>query len=258
MIEGLEPVSPDEVAALAADIRTWLEVHQASGALHPTAPLPRVEPPPDRPSRQKQGSPTQPVSIGLAGVRDELGECRRCGLCEQRRNIVFGAGSESADIVFVGEGPGFHEDQKGEPFAGAAGELLTRIINTMLRLDRSDVYIANVVKCRPPGNRNPEPGEVAACSPFLRKQLAVIQPKIVVALGRFAIQTLLDTEDSVGHLRGTAHPFDGAVLVPTYHPADLLKNPADKRKVMEDMMLVRSEYERITGRTLPPALRRGR
>jgi len=188
-------------------------------------------------------------------VRDELGDCNRCGLCRQRRHIVFGVGSETADIVFVGEGPGYHEDQQGEPFVGNAGELLTRIINNVLRLERSDVYICNVVKCRPPNNRNPEPDEVAACSPFLRKQLAVIQPKVVVALGRFAIQTLLGSTESVGRLRGTAHPYEGAVLVPTYHPAYLLRNPADKRKTMQDMMLVRAEYERATGNALPPVLR---
>ena len=190
-------------------------------------------------------------------MRQDLGDCQRCGLCTQRKNIVFGVGSESADIVFVGEGPGFHEDMQGEPFVGAAGELLTRIINNVLRLDRSDVYICNVVKCRPPENRNPAPDEVAACSPFLRQQLAVIQPKIVVALGRFAIQTLLGTQESVGRLRGTAHPFEGAVLIPTYHPAYLLRNPADKRKTMQDMMLVRSEFERLTGVALPPVARRG-
>lgn len=139
---------------------------------------------------------------------------------------------------------------------GAAGELLDKIIENVLRLDRSEVYIANVVKCRPPGNRNPEPAEVAACSPFLEAQLRAISPKVVVALGRFAIQTLLRSDESVGTLRGTAHPFgDGATLVPTYHPAYLLRNPADKRKTLADMMIVRGEYERMTGRPLPPVLR---
>ncbi|MCO4770905.1 MAG: uracil-DNA glycosylase [Deltaproteobacteria bacterium] len=215
------------------------------------------------PASKRPGLPlaepqAKPVGSTLTEVRAELGDCRRCGLCQARSNIVFGVGSETADIVFVGEGPGFHEDRQGEPFVGESGELLTRIINNVLRLDRSDVYICNVVKCRPPQNRNPEPAEVAACSPFLRAQLAVIKPKIVVALGRFAIQTLLGSTDSVGRLRGTAHPFEGAVLVPTYHPAYLLRNPADKRKTMQDMMLVRSEFERITGAPLPPVQRRQR
>jgi uracil-DNA glycosylase len=169
---------------------------------------------------------------------------------------VFGVGNAKADIVFVGEGPGYHEDQQGEPFVGAAGELLTRIITNVLRLQRDDVYIANVLKCRPPNNRNPEPDEVAACSPFLHKQLDAIQPVVVVALGRFAIQTLLQNNASVGRLRGRAHPFRGAVLVPTYHPAYLLRNPADKRKTMDDMLLVRAEYERISGKALAAPLSR--
>ncbi len=260
-----EPVAPEEVADLAADLRTWLEVHRSFAALQPTAPLPAAPAPaplPAAPAPAHRATPSPPSGAGplrtLGAVRDELGDCRRCGLCATRRNIVFGTGSETADIVFVGEGPGFHEDQQGEPFVGAAGELLTRIIQNVLRLERSDVYICNVVKCRPPENRNPEPDEVAACSPFLRAQLAVIQPRIVVALGRFAIQTLLDTQRSVTSLRGQAHPFEGAVLIPTYHPAYLLRNPADKRKTMDDMLLVREHYARLTGRELPPVVRRGR
>lgn len=249
-----QPISADEVTDLAADVRTWLEVHRSHGAYQPTGALPVLAAPAAQPRAPSGHGGAQ----GLAAVREELGDCQRCGLCSTRNNIVFGEGSENADIVFVGEGPGFHEDQSGAPFVGAAGELLTRIINNVLRLDRSDVYICNVVKCRPPENRNPEPGEVSACSPFLRQQLAVIQPKIVVALGRFAIQTLLGTQDSVTRLRGTAHPFDGAVLIPTYHPAYLLRNPADKRKTMDDMMLVRAEYERATGRALPAVARKAR
>ncbi len=267
MKENSEPVSAHEVASLAADLRTWLEVHQSNGALHPTAPLPKLAPTPaaepsvkaarhgsapGRPSKQS------PAPMDLAGVRAELGECHRCNLSKGRRKIVFGSGSATADIVFVGEGPGFHEDQQGEPFVGAAGDLLNRIIENVLRLNRADVYIANVVKCRPPGNRNPEPAEVTACSPFLRKQLGVIEPKIIVALGRFAMQTLLNTDEPVGRLRGKSHPFHGAALIPTYHPAYLLRNPADKRKTMQDMMLVRSEYERLTGVTLPPVARPSR
>ena len=302
-----EPVSLDEVADLSADVRTWLEVHRASGALNPTTPAPqsvaraarahaeasttksrggssfagasaggRVQPPrlsggdavdrhrptptPDSPAGSAQDRRATPAlhSVSLAAVQEELGECRRCGLCQTRTNIVFGAGSENADIVFVGEGPSDQDDQQGEPFVGEAGELLTRIINNVLRLERSDVYICNVIKCRPPDKRRPEPEEVAACSPFLRKQLGVLQPKVVVALGRFALQALLGTAQPVGHSRGTAHPFGSAVLVPTEDPAYLLRNPADKRKTMQDMMLVRAEYERATGMSLKPVLRRQR
>lgn len=292
-----EAVHPSEVASLVADVRTWLEVHQAGGAHHPTGPAPRMpelprvaapsrpappraQAPASRPPQPRfadaptrDPAPRRPVAPApanapapsqgapapggaLAAIREELGDCRRCGLCAGRKNIVFGVGAENADIVFVGEGPGFHEDKQGIPFVGAAGELLDKIIENVLRLDRSEVYIANVVKCRPPGNRNPEPAEVAACSPFLEAQLRAISPKVVVALGRFAIQTLLRSDESVGTLRGTAHPFgDGATLVPTYHPAYLLRNPADKRKTLADMMIVRGEYERMTGRPLPPVLR---
>ena len=288
-----EPVAPEEVAALAADVRSWLSDHRGLGASIPTAPVPERLRPAARPSRPKpQSSPGPPASRGsdsrppgrrisrpapppspllrrrseapprgvgspaLAAIRQDLGDCRRCKLAPLRTNLVYGVGDPSARIVFVGEGPGYHEDQQGEPFVGAAGELLTRIINNVLRLDRSDVYITNVIKCRPPGNRNPEPDEVAACAPFLHRQLDAIGPAVVVALGRFAIQTLLGSDASVGSLRGRAHPFRGAVLVPTYHPAYLLRNPADKRKTMEDMLLVRSEFERITGAALPPPLSR--
>jgi len=188
----------------------------------------------------------------LAAVEEELGVCFRCKLHKRRTNIVFGVGSETADVVFVGEGPGYHEDRLGEPFVGKAGELLTRIIENVLRLRRQDVYICNVVKCRPPNNRDPQPDEVAACSPFLWKQLDVMKPAVVVGLGRFAVQTLLETTGAIGRLRGRVHPFRDACLVPTYHPAYLLRNPGDKRKVFQDMLLVRQEYEKRTGRALPP------
>ena len=234
-------------------------------------PPPRREGPPPRqggggrfadlplggPSRGRPPAPAKGVgSPALQAIRTDLGDCTRCKLAPLRTNIVFGVGNPKADIVFVGEGPGYHEDRQGELFVGAAGELLTRIITNVLRLDRSDVYIANVLKCRPPNNRNPEPDEVAACAPFLHRQLDSIEPVVVVALGRFAIQCLLQSTDSVGRLRGRAHPFRGAVLVPTYHPAYLLRNPADKRKTMQDMLLVRSEFARISGRELPPPLSR--
>jgi uracil-DNA glycosylase len=188
----------------------------------------------------------------LASVENELGVCFRCKLHKGRTNIVFGVGSETADVVFVGEGPGYHEDRLGEPFVGKAGDLLTRIIENVLRLQRDDVYICNVVKCRPPNNRDPEPDEVAACSPYLWKQLEVMKPAVVVGLGRFAVQTLLETRTSIGRLRGSVHAFRDACLVPTYHPAYLLRNPDDKRKVFQDMLLVRQEYEKRTGRALPP------
>lgn len=192
----------------------------------------------------------------LGALRAEIGDCRRCKLAPGRTNLVFGVGPERAEILFVGEGPGFHEDRKGEPFVGEAGALLDNIIERVLRLDRSQVYIANVVKCRPPNNRDPEPDEVAACSPFLHRQVQLVQPKVVVGLGRFAVQSLLGVQAPISKLRGQAHPYGDAVLVPTFHPAYLLRNPQDKRLTMDDMKLVRAEYERATGRALPPPLRR--
>ena len=190
-------------------------------------------------------------------MRDDLGDCTRCGLHQGRSHIVFGAGNPHADIVFVGEGPGYYEDKQGVPFVGKAGELLDRIITNVLRLDRQDVYICNVLKCRPPNNRDPEPQEIARCSPFLHRQLAAIAPKVVVGLGRFAVNNLLGTAGSLGRARGTVHPLRSGVLVATYHPAYLLRNPEDKGKTMQDMKLVRSEYERATGRALPPPRRGG-
>jgi DNA polymerase len=192
----------------------------------------------------------------LRAIRADLGDCRRCALHRSRKNIVFGVGNPQAEVVLVGEGPGANEDIQGEPFVGDAGALLDRIVGNVLRLARDQVYICNVVKCRPPGNRDPEPDEVAACSPFLWRQIDAIGPRVVIALGRFAAQCLLQTDAPISRLRGRAHPFRGAVLVPTFHPAYLLRNPGDKRKTLEDMMIVRAEYERITGRSLPRPLSR--
>jgi DNA polymerase len=161
-------------------------------------------------------------------------------LCRQRHCIVFGAGNPKARLVFVGEGPGREEDRQGEPFVGAAGELLTRIIQA-IKMTREEVYIGNIVKCRPPGNRNPLPEEIETCLPFLKRQLAVIQPDFIVALGKVAAQTLLETEVPISRLRGRFHLFEGIRLMPTYHPAYLLRNPAKKRDVWEDMKLLMKE-----------------
>lgn len=181
--------------------------------------------------------PRQGKEPTLDQVREALGECRRCGLCEGRRNIVFGNGDEGAELVFVGEGPGGEEDQQGLPFVGAAGQLLDKMIEAM-GYRRSEVYVCNVVKCRPPGNRNPLPEEVAACEPFLVGQIRAIRPKAIVALGKFAAQTLLRTDDPITRLRGSWHEYEGIPLMPTFHPAYLLRSPAEKRKAWEDLQLV--------------------
>ena len=170
----------------------------------------------------------------LADIQDDLGACTRCGLCRQRTHIVFGEGDPHASLVFVGEGPGFEEDRSGRPFVGAAGQLLDRIIAAM-NLSREKVYIANIVKCRPPGNRNPEADEIACCLPFLKRQLAAIQPKAICALGSVAARTLLETEMPISRLRGRFHTVMGIPLMPTYHPAYLLRNPEHKREVWADV-----------------------
>ncbi|MFC1829668.1 uracil-DNA glycosylase [Thermodesulfobacteriota bacterium] len=173
----------------------------------------------------------------LEDIRIDLGDCQRCRLCKGRKNIVFGEGDASARLVFVGEGPGYDEDQQGEPFVGAAGRLLTRII-TAIELSRSQVYICNIVKCRPPGNRNPAEDEVAACLPFLNRQIASIAPDFICALGAVAARTLLDVQDPISKLRGRFHDYNGIPVLPTYHPAYLLRNPDRKRDVWEDMKVL--------------------
>src|SRR5205823_7392240 len=175
----------------------------------------------------------------LAAVRTDIGDCTRCKLHRLgRQRIVFGVGNPSADLMFVGEAPGHDEDVQGIPFVGRAGQLLTKIIEA-IGLTRDDVYIANVIKCRPPENRNPEQDEVDTCEPFLFAQVDVIKPKVIVALGTFAARALLRTLDPISRLRGRVYDYRGAKLIPTFHPAYLLRNPAAKREVWEDMKVVR-------------------
>ena len=176
----------------------------------------------------------------LDDIRTDIGPaCMRCKLCSLGRSqIVFGVGHPKARLMFVGEAPGEDEDRKGEPFVGRAGQLLTKIIEA-IGLSREQVYIANVIKCRPPANRNPEPDEVATCEPFLFRQIDVIQPKVIVPLGKFAAQSLLKTMDPITRLRGRQFDYRGAVLIPTFHPAYLLRNPSAKREVWDDMKKVR-------------------
>jgi uracil-DNA glycosylase family 4 len=190
--------------------------------------------------------PAEPVKVfasaeqALAAVRAELGEdCSRCKLhALGRSRIVFGVGNPDADLMFVGEAPGADEDLQGEPFVGRAGQLLTKIIEA-INLRRQDVYIANVIKCRPPGNRNPEPDEVEQCEPFLFRQIDIVKPKVVVALGKFAAQSLLRSTEPITRLRGREYKYRDAILMPTYHPAYLLRNPSAKRDVWNDMKRVR-------------------
>jgi uracil-DNA glycosylase len=175
------------------------------------------------------------AAAALAAIREDIGDCTRCKLHGLgRTQIVFGVGNPAADLMFVGEAPGADEDIQGEPFVGRAGQLLTKIIEA-IGLRREDVFIANVLKCRPPGNRNPEPDEVVQCEPFLLRQIDVVKPKVIVALGKFAAQCLLKTNAPITRLRGQEFKYRDAVLIPTYHPAYLLRTPSAKREVWEDM-----------------------
>jgi len=180
---------------------------------------------------------------GLASVREELGDCQRCGLGRLRHNLVFGEGNPRAELVFVGEAPGADEDAQGRPFVGQAGQLLTKIIAAM-GFKREEVYICNILKCRPPGNRNPQPDEIDACEPFLIRQLQAIGPRVICAMGTFAAHTLLKSEAPISVLRGRFHTYQGIPLMPTYHPAYLLRNQGAKRQVWEDLKLVMKVLEK--------------
>ncbi len=187
-----------------------------------------------QPTQTLKHSSTQTL---LNSIKQEIGDCKRCKLCKGRKNIVFGVGNPNAELMFVGEGPGADEDEQGEPFVGRAGQLLTKIIQAM-GLKREDVYIANCVKCRPPNNRNPEPDELETCMPFLTKQIEAIKPKIIVCLGATAAKDILKTEVPISKLRGKFLDWNGYKLMPTFHPAFLLRNPNMKRPVWEDMQKV--------------------
>src|SRR4030095_6819913 len=210
-------------------------------------PVEPIEPKePKEPTELLPSEPTEPHEpieprIALQEIRDELGvDCSRCKLhALGRTQVVFGVGNPNADLMFVGEAPGADEDIQGEPFVGRAGQLLTKIIEA-IGLRREDVYIDNVIKCRPPGNRNPEPDEVAQCQPFLFRQIDTIRPRVIVALGTFAAHALLGTDAPISRIRGREHPFRHDAILPTYHPAYLRRNPSAKRDVWEDMKKVRA------------------
>lgn len=214
------------------------------------APHGRLEaaPPSQPPTIGDASSPGVTVSAQDSGepprldeVRRTLGDCKRCKLCSGRKNLVFGVGNPKARLVFVGEGPGAEEDNQGIPFVGAAGQLLTKMISAM-GYTRDEVYICNVVKCRPPGNRNPEPDEIQACQPFLEAQLDAIRPSVIIALGKFAAQTLLRSDTPITRLRGHWREYVGVPLMPTFHPAYLLRNPAEKKAAWADLQAVMARF----------------
>ncbi|MFP4347080.1 MAG: uracil-DNA glycosylase [Thermodesulfobacteriota bacterium] len=201
----------------------------------------RKDSPAESNSREKPKTRSESIRPEfLKDIQGDLGDCRRCKLCERRTHIVFGTGNAEARLMFVGEGPGRDEDLQGEPFVGAAGRLLTKIIQA-IQLTREEVYIANIIKCRPPGNRNPEPEEIRTCYPFLERQIQAIRPEFICALGSFAARTLLSTTQPISRLRGRFHDYKGIKVVPTFHPAFLLRNPERKRDVWEDMKMLMRE-----------------
>ena len=272
---GTPPVSAAQATLqqLLDGARAYLEYQQSTGVdafprRLPTAPPPRaaepvaaVNQPASLPPVARGGNPSNPptkvaapsgdlfVASGvrrattLEELRVELGDCQRCKLSPGRTNIVFGVGNPQATLMFVGEGPGRDEDLQAEPFVGRAGQLLTEIITKGMQLRRADVYIANVIKCRPPENRNPEPDEIAACRPFLERQIEIVHPKVIVALGTFAAQTVLALRLPISRLRGHWYDYQGIKVMPTLHPAYLLRNPDDKRLVWEDIKMVLRELE---------------
>ena len=207
----------ENINELISDLKTYLEYLKGMGIVSLPA------------SEMKADEPSQSTMITLEDVRKELGDCKRCKLHRGRKTIVFGEGNEKATLMLIGEGPGYDEDVQGRPFVGKAGQLLTKILQS-INLPREEVYIANIIKCRPPQNRNPEPDEIQSCHPFLMKQIRVIQPKIICALGTFSAQTLLKTETKITALRGKLFDLEGIKVMPTYHPAFLLRNPDTKER----------------------------
>lgn len=226
----------------ARALRQHLELYRAAGW---DPPLRRPQPPTpltaklERPAGSSAPAAVAAVSTAerLTPLREEVAACTRCGLCQSRTNTVFGVGNPDARLMFVGEGPGHEEDRQGEPFVGRAGQLLDKII-TAMHLQRENVYIGNIVKCRPPQNRNPAPDEVGACRPYLDQQIEIVAPEVIVALGSVAARVLLGVDQPIGRLRARFHDFRGIAVMPTYHPAYLLRTPSDKRKVWEDMQQV--------------------
>ena len=221
-----------------------LESWERPGPVPQRAPAPVPETPPPSPSGAVAPvrAPADSTEKGkrsptLDEVRSVLGECTRCPLSETRRTIVFGEGNPDARLMFVGEGPGGEEDRQGRPFVGAAGRLLTKIIEAM-GFSRQDVYIANIIKCRPPQNRNPRPGEIETCYPFLQQQIEAIAPEVICALVKFAAQTLLGTETPISRLRGRFHDYRGIPVMPTFHPAFLLRNADRKRDTWNDIQQI--------------------
>lgn len=231
----------DAAAAHVADVARMAEAFDAPPPLDPTRP---VAPAPRQSSPAQQSREAAIAQMPWAELAQSVAGCTACGLCETRTNTVFGVGDVRAEWMLVGEAPGENEDLQGEPFVGQAGKLLDNMLAALGMARGRNVYIANVLKCRPPGNRNPEPDEVAQCEPYLKRQIALIKPKVIVVLGRFAAQSLLRSTTPIGKLRGAVHQYEGIPVVVTYHPAYLLRTTTDKARAWEDLCLAREVHER--------------
>jgi uracil-DNA glycosylase len=285
------PAAPPDRATLLASLRDYVEQIREEGleglegrsaastvsAKTPAAPARAIAeasrpsaPPPPTPSpvsaTRVTAAPAQSApgelfylypdlekTADLAALREFIGECTRCKLAPKRTNLVFGVGNPKAELMFVGEAPGADEDLRGEPFVGRAGQLLTDIIERGIGMTRAEVYICNVIKCRPPENRNPEADEVAACEPFLFRQIDLVRPRVIVGLGTFAVQALLKLKTPISKLRGNWHEVRGIKMMPTFHPAYLLRNPGEKRAVWADIQ----EVMKVLGRPIPQRGARG-
>lgn len=233
---------------LSEQILGHLELYRELGVRWLSPPKPkRPQPVPRAGSAAAGAAPVAAAEADedLDAIRADLKDCRRCKLSAGRTNIVFGSGNPNADLMFIGEAPGGEEDTQGLPFVGRAGQLLTKIIESV-GISRKDVYICNIVKCRPPGNRNPEPDEIRACEQFVFRQIAAVKPRIICTLGAFGAQTVLRTTEPIGRLRGRLLDYRGRKLVATFHPAYLLRNPIEKRKVWEDMQIIRKFLQSAT------------
>jgi len=225
-----------DISEILNSIKAYLETDKLSGIKDIMLASSLDEPRPDP-------SPLKAAGGTLEELLKSAGECDGCQLHKRRTNLVFGSGNPKARLMFVGEAPGGEEDLQGLPFVGRAGQLLTKMIEA-IDMNRGDVYIANILKCRPPNNRNPMPEEIAACAPFLREQISIIRPKIICTLGKFASQFLLQSEEPITALRGRFHKYEGIKLMPTYHPAYLLRNPPAKKFVWEDLKKIRDELKK--------------
>lgn len=255
-LDARAEAAPAEVAAAAAPPAQIAAPAPASVALSPVrAPVAAPRSAPAAPVTQAPPTTHAPRPLGVEtmdwpALREAVSGCQACKLCESRRQTVFGVGNEQAHWMVIGEAPGEQEDREGEPFVGKAGQLLDRMLEAV-SLTRSpappeqQVFIANVLKCRPPGNRNPLPDEVAQCEPYLKRQVELVRPKIILAMGRFAVQSILQTQEPIGKLRGREHRYAGVPVIVTYHPAYLLRSPADKALAWEDLCLAREVLSRL-------------